>query len=781
MSYLSGKIHGLPTTQCDTRPGAVDAVYSYSRYFRILSITICAAALTLAQLRADDITLNNGTVLSGKYQDAPGISQPAIAKNRSGNVPSNPLGVIDNDIKRYFVPIRQIRNRVAAPPPAPYTTFEIEQAGKAGGRQIQQVGVYQTGTPFSEYGRRNIQIFAGNNVVVTQGITSISPTEVKISALNFSWDYAVTTSSLKLDNLLQIISKKIKPNDIAQRLTFVSFLLELGRHDLALSELERMSKEFPDNADQIASFRDRTRQLLAQKILNEIKSRKEAGQHQLAFKAVHDFPREDINAANSRQVQEFKADYEQGVESVDQIDAELRLLISRLEKHPEIETLKECEREILESLGYDELDRMKPVLRAALTPNTSDDAKLALALSGWMVGSDNAIESLTTAVSMAKARKLMVDYLRSDDPNIKAANLSDLVRLEGVGPETFGKLVPMMPLERPAQLGLSPSSTFYTSPEGTGYHVQIPLEYRSEREYPLIIALNDPSTQADTELRFWAGHSASPGLAMERGYLTMSVEYLKASEPLENAPEQYHARILSALRDVMRRFRVDQERVFIAGHDIGGTAAIDMSLSHPDLFAACVAFTAKLPSVIKDYRDNKPTVPMYLVNGSIDSAIDMNEMFHIDHMMAHGNDIIYAEFKNRGHEFYYEEVPAIFDWLPRHRRVNYPSSFDVQMSRPTENQFFWLRLANLPANSRKTLQTYAQISPNKDVVNIRTGAEKIDVLLSPELVSFEKHVRISIGRRDLPRQIPERNIETMLEELKLTGDRKRLVWMRVSI
>lgn len=753
------------------------------RLLRVLTWAMCMAMM-IAPSAADDVTLNNGTVLSGKTKNVPGISQAAIQKNIGGNVPVAPLMQIENNIKRYFVPVRQVRSRDDATPPAPYTTFAIPQAGRTGSKMIEKVAVYETSVPFSDFGRRNIEIPAEPKpVVVTQAITSISPQEVVISALNFEWTYAVATSSLPLEDVLAIIRKKIVRSDFVQRLTLVSFLLEMGRHDLALGELDVLADEqaFADRAAQIADFRSRTRQLLAQKLLNEIQLRKAAGQHRLAFASIHKFPNVDINAANSRQVQELKNDYEQGVDSVDQIDTELRLLVSKFGSHPESATLQAMEWEILNRLGFDEIDRLRPFLRAVLTPDTGDEGRLALAISGWTAGSAYATESLTTAINMAKARHLILDYLRNDNPNTLNVILSDLIRLEGIGPETIGQLVPLMPLEQPAPPAESPSVLAYVTPDGTGYRVQPPLEYRPERAYPLLIVLNDPSAQIDTELRFWAGRPHAPGLAMERGYLTMSVDYLQPGELLENSPGQYHPRLLSAFRDAKKRFNIDVDRVIIAGHTSGGTAAIDMALSHPDLFAACVAFTAPLPAIIQDYRDNEPLVPMYLVNGSIDSLTSTPDLFHIDRMMMRGGDIIFAEFINRGHEFYFEELPVVFDWIAKHRRIPVPKEFTVQMARPTENQFFWVRLANMPLTPSKSLQTTGRVSPNQDVISIRTGAQKVEVLLGDELVDFNKFVRVSVGRRDLPRQIPERNVETMLQELKLSGDRKRLTWMRLAI
>jgi len=43
-----------------------------------------------------------------------------------------------------------------------------------------------------------------------------------------------------------------------------------------------------------------------------------------------------------------------------------------------------------------------------------------------------------------------------------------------------------------------------------------------------------------------------------------------------------HAAVLQPLRDACKRFSIDVDRVFLTGHSMGGTAAWDIGLSHPD-------------------------------------------------------------------------------------------------------------------------------------------------------------------------------------------------------
>ena len=54
---------------------------------------------------------------------------------------------------------------------------------------------------------------------------------------------------------------------------------------------------------------------------------------------------------------------------------------------------------------------------------------------------------------------------------------------------------------------------------------------------------------------------------------------------------EHHA-VLGALRDACRRFSIDTDRVFLTGHGIGGDAAWDIAIAHPDLWAGVIPIVA---------------------------------------------------------------------------------------------------------------------------------------------------------------------------------------------
>jgi pimeloyl-ACP methyl ester carboxylesterase len=78
--------------------------------------------------------------------------------------------------------------------------------------------------------------------------------------------------------------------------------------------------------------------------------------------------------------------------------------------------------------------------------------------------------------------------------------------------------------------------------------------------------------------------------------------------------------VLGALRESLRRFSIDTDRVFLSGHSMGGDAAWDIGLAHPDLWAGLVAISPAAGKYVNHYWHNARTLPMYLVGGELDAA-----------------------------------------------------------------------------------------------------------------------------------------------------------------
>ncbi|BAN26697.1 extracellular catalytic domain type 1 short-chain-length polyhydroxyalkanoate depolymerase [Caballeronia insecticola] len=129
--------------------------------------------------------------------------------------------------------------------------------------------------------------------------------------------------------------------------------------------------------------------------------------------------------------------------------------------------------------------------------------------------------------------------------------------------------------------------------EGTTYDVKlyIPSAYDG-RPLPMIVMLHGAQQDSDD----FATGTEMNVVAEERGFIVVYPEQPESSNPLKcwnwflpanQMRESGETAAIAALtRDVMARYNVDDARVYVAGMSAGGALAVNLAVTHPDLYAA---------------------------------------------------------------------------------------------------------------------------------------------------------------------------------------------------
>ena len=80
-----------------------------------------------------------------------------------------------------------------------------------------------------------------------------------------------------------------------------------------------------------------------------------------------------------------------------------------------------------------------------------------------------------------------------------------------------------------------------------------------------------------------------------------------------------HDLVTEVLRDTIRHFTVDTDRVFLMGAGEGADMAMDVGASHPDLFAGVIAVgpNPKWQGLFVNYWRNAQRLPFYVVSGQL--------------------------------------------------------------------------------------------------------------------------------------------------------------------
>jgi hypothetical protein len=239
----------------------------------------------------------------------------------------------------------------------------------------------------------------------------------------------------------------------------------------------------------------------------------------------------------------------------------------------------------------------------------------------------------------------------------------------------------------------------------------------------------------------------------------------------------------------MRRASIDSDRIFIAGHGEGATAAWDMALAHPDLWAGMVSISGFPSKTVPHYEPNSRHVPMYLVMGELDGRRANGSILN-DYMSFKHNAMV-VMYRGRGREYFYDEIHRLFEWmkLNAHRRKEPPREIETVTMREGDQFFWWLELGELKPSTAidpilwdqakriRAAKISASIGAGNQIRVASGPSESFRVLLRPQAgIDLTKAVVIRYRSRTVRLEF-DGSLEHMLEDVRQRADRKRAFWV----
>ncbi len=779
-------------------------------YIRLVVAGVLVWLSRVGHAPAIEVLLKDGRILTGAAAPVASLAdQPGSAD--SGEVgPLQLILVLDDDLRRTFISKRLIQDiRQANVDQMVEEEFHVRQRVLRAGRTVKSVGPVLRITPFDEYGRR---IFTFNTpkgpIDIIQGITLITPRWAKVEGITHVWDMRIATSSIPRDTLHKILLKQIDPNNVEHRKKIARFYLQSERYKEARQELEAAVAAFPDRTDLKEQLKPTIRaltQMSAERLLKELELRREAGQHRLVYDKLATFPSEGVADENlmaaRAMLQEYEAIQAQGKDVSDRIQAQLKLVKDAALR----EQLESICKELITQVNVNTLNRMAAFRQHVDDPQFLPEEKLAFAVSGWLLGSDAATQKTSVAVSLYRVRDLVRQYLNESVKLRRAQIIEQLKSEEGAAPSLVAALVAHMkpPGEVPPPISDKQLGYFRLEVEGLAgeppieYLVQLPPEYDPNRRYPTVVTLQGAGTTPEQQIDWWAGAWADggwrTGQAARFGYIVIAPQWTVEHQRTYEYTARAHAAALACLRDTSKRFAVDTDRVFLSGHSIGGDAAWDIALAHPDLWAGVIPIVARSGRYCSLYWENGKHLPFYVVAGELDGASMTDNARDLDRYLKRGYDCTVVEYLGRGHEHFYDEVLHVFEWMRRFRRDFYPREFDCATMRPWDNFFWWLELKGMPPGSMvmpadwppdrgtQPVQVRGMVT-NTNGLNVRTGTSHVTVWISPRLVDFAQRMTIVVNGRRLNSRDPfmKPDLETLLEDVRTRGDRQNPFWAKME-
>lgn len=300
--------------------------------------------------------------------------------------------------------------------------------------------------------------------------------------------------------------------------------------------------------------------------------------------------------------------------------------------------------------------------------------------------------------------------------------------------------------------------------------------------------------QYDPQKQFRIGRSS----ASRNGYIIIAPMWSRNTQRRYEYSVREHGRVLAAYRDAIRRVNIDVDRVFIAGHNGGGTAAWDIAVSHPDLWAGMISIGAEPNHTLRHYSDNGHLVPLYVVTGQIaGSPIPMDRYGKIlDEYMRYKNNTMVVMYRGRGPEDYIEELPHLMKWMGQsvHRRGRLPEKIETVTMRRCDSSFYWIEMNQMNEDilydpllwkqygiKKTAARVTGTIHQDNTIRIFRMPASQYTIWVHPQMgLNFGETIRVQHRNRSAKIDF-DSTVDVMLEDARTRGDRKRPFWAKAVI
>lgn len=743
-----------------------------------------------------------------------------------------------------------------------YKAYTIKWNGRKSNSPLPQGAVLQSSTEHDAKWFRSIRVAVPPNSfeIIEEQITYLDPYFAYMISPTHLWASSFRTSELdpgKVRRLLSTHPELIEANgkpDAAKRIARARFMLDAGWLKYAKDDLEEIGQLFPSGVpaevkDALQKLQKDVDSATTGLVIKELELALSAGRYKYAADLQKAFPEKQ---ADARQLDEAtklmahleatKGRYESGrrllsnlldevtglirarpalavgggligaVWTTKTLPTPLTNLVAAAEKvyaelHPDtalridsfVNLASQAERERLQ--GRD------------ATKNPSE--LLATVISGWALGKNGANPDATKALKVWGARETVLAYQRSDDLNTRNRILREYKNSTLVSIDELAQIISLLPPAEPENLLVRSGSLVSDGnrvppelykrtttptgehPSGVPYYIKLPPEYHHGRAYPVLMVLGAPNFPVESIL------GSLTYEADRNGYILLAPDWTNQFGKGWEWKGEQHGQVTAVLREAVRNFCIDNDRVFLVGVGDGANMAMDISISHPDLFAGVLPVSPipKWTNFFSEYWRNAQALPFYIVIGQLAGPSLENCRQIFDRWMPRGYPSLLVTYRGRGVEWYSAEIPTMFDWMGRKKRTNITGVLKLDdrgrqpwtIMRATDNRFYWLSvekvqnqrlLENVKSTAIVPATIQGDVNGNNLIRITSQGVLKFSILLTSDLIDWQKGITVVINNTTAPGYSRpkklEPNLDILLEDYRERGDRRVLLWGRLE-
>ena len=215
------------------------------------------------------------------------------------------------------------------------------------------------------------------------------------------------------------------------------------------------------------------------------------------------------------------------------------------------------------------------------------------------------------------------------------------------------------------------------------YRIFTPSSYNSSTErFPLIIYLHGLDARG-TDNNAQMNYAAYYFLAYNNQYPAFVVYPqcpIDAYWGLKKRPENFSPNdmelnpkhsymnygICQLIADLEKNYPIDSQRIYIAGHSMGGIGTLDFIACHPDVFAAALSFCG---TINPNRFTTSQEVPLFILHNADDDVITVEGSRQTyRYLLQLGSEVVYHEGASGGHICWLDatKTPDMLEWLMSH-------------------------------------------------------------------------------------------------------------------
>ena len=828
-----------------------------------VAVAFLAAGVALTAAAAEVVILKDGFAIQGhviKEQTSvrdPWSSGPVILAKANGfdMLDDGPRFVI---FSKHARQLGEVNKNIKLRPDS--KAYIREMPGRKGNDPLPAGATPNSSTEYNAKWHRTLKVnVPGAFELIEQQITYIDPYHMRIVSPTHLWRVGYRTSEMDPTFIRKLL---LTHPDLAQvgdkleaskRIALAKFMLDAGWLQLAKDDIDQLHKDFPNGVPKASkeAYDALVKEVdvaTAALVIKEADLALAAGRYGYAAQLLRVFPEKLADKEQIAKAVDLRARRETTQEHYSVAQRLLRALVDEatgLDKATPLlavggtpavaiwptkalsgtlAVLAAAGQTVLHEMHPDSVHRLETFVSLASQadreklqghdPTKTPVELLAVAASGWAKGKNGATEKPDLAVRIWQAREAVLGYQRAPDLNTRNRILNRYKSSNPVSIDELAQIISLLPPAEPENLlfrtgtpvvgkeippELYKRSSAPTTEHAAGipYLVKLPPEYHHGRAYPVVIVLPHPGMAPEQMI------AALSYEADRNGYILLAPEWSGEFGKGWQWRGEDHAYVTDVLRDAIRHFCVDNDRVFLFGALDGANMAMDIGMSHPDLFAGVLAMAPipKWKNLFAEYWRNAQKLPFYVATGEMsgDSAANLRQIY--ERWMPNGFPGLMVLYKGRGLEWFPAEIPVMFDWMGRKKRANGTSTlqlgtgprFPWTTMRSTDNKFYWLgadkiterhMVDNLPPGR---LIVPAEIQGDilaGNLITVRSrGVTELSIWLGQAMIDWTKPVRVNLNGRVPPGYRPkvmEPDLNVLLDDYRDRGDRRMLYMARLE-